>query len=464
MNAIQDRKRGDTIMNRLRKGVFLPIAMFVFLAAAGLAHAQNLFYMEVAKDGKIYVFDDQKAYVEFQQTGDIEKKITRIGEGPNGETMVFDSEEAIHLYNFKHNLPDEVIAKPEPPAPPATQEKLPYRFSGEMFADYFYNTSRDPLIATQPNVALGGPEDLNGFQFRRINFSFDADLSPNFATRFRVEADNASLTSNGKLTVFVKDAWLQWKNVFTNSDLVFGIQTNPDFFWTEETWGFRSLEKTALDLRGFIGSRDFGASLKGKLDSNGKYAYWVMVGNNSGNGLELDKFKRFYFQFKYHPNEKFIFTVTEDLKQNPEITNPNDASAKIGNNQNLTDFFVGYALKDKYSLGFETYFVRVANGLVVGTAPVASVESKPLMGYSAWAWYMFNPKVGVVGRYDYFDPNTNDVGQGDNRNFFLASLLLRPYKSVFFMPNVEIETYEKLPSGVTLKKSVTPRLTVWWKF
>jgi hypothetical protein len=463
MKIISNEKRGGTLMNRLRKGVVLRIAMFVFLAAAGLAYAQNLFYMEVAKDGKIYVFDDQKAYVEFQQTGDIEKKITRIGEGPNGETMVFDSEEAIHLYNFKHNLPDEVIAKPEPPAPPAIQEKLPYKFSGEMFGDYFYNTSRDPNIATQPNVALGGPEDLNGFQFRRINFSFDDDLSPNFATRFRLEADNASLTSNSKVTVFVKDAWLQWKNVFTNNDLVFGIQPNPDFFYAEQVWGFRSLEKTILDLRGQIGSRDFGVALKGKLDANAKYSYWVMVGNNSGNGLEVDKFKRFYFNFRYHPNDKFTFTANEDIKQNAKITDPSNSSSKIGNNQYLTNFFVGYSTKDKYSLNFEAFFAKIQNGIVVGPAPF-TLKSKPIVGYSAWGWYMFNPKVGALARFDYADPNSDNISKGDSRNFFLASLLLKPFKNVFIMPNVEFETYEKLTTGVEIKKSVTPRLTFWWMF
>lgn len=463
VKMISTRMGGDTLMRQIRGVVVVLIAALLVIAASVQVQAQGMFYMEVPKDGRIYVFNDMKAYAEFQQTGDIEKKITRIGAGPNGETMVFDSNEAINAYNFRHNLPGEVIVQPETTAP-AMQEKLPYRFSGEMFGDYFYNTSRDPSIATYSNVALGGAEDLNGFQFRRINFTFDDDLSDRFATRFRVEADNASLTSNAKLTVFVKDAWLQWKNVFTNNDLVFGIQPNPDFFYAEEIWGFRSLEKTILDLRGLNGSRDFGVALKGKLDPNSKYSYWIMVGNNSGNGLEVDKFKRFYFNFRYHPNDKFTFTVLEDIKQNPKVVNPNNTSEKLGDDQYLTDFFVGYTTKDKYCLGFETFYASVRNGQFIGTVPPIRIDSKPNIGISTWAWYMFNPKVGALARYDYADPNKNDIAKGDSRNFFLGSLLLKPYKSVFFMPNVEVESYEDLPTGVSIKNSVTVRMTVWWKF
>ena len=47
----------------------------------------------------------------------LEVRITRIGAGPNGETMYFDSDNAIHLYNFKHDLTPEVIIKAEEKKP-----------------------------------------------------------------------------------------------------------------------------------------------------------------------------------------------------------------------------------------------------------------------------------------------------------------------------------------------------------
>lgn len=44
---------------------------------------------EVHEDGRINVFYDRKTYQEFLQLGETSYRLTRIGTGPNGETMVF---------------------------------------------------------------------------------------------------------------------------------------------------------------------------------------------------------------------------------------------------------------------------------------------------------------------------------------------------------------------------------------
>ena len=137
------------------------------------------FYAEEPKDGRIFVFYYMNRYVEWKQSGEIGVAITRISYGPNGETVVFDSNEAVNMYNYKHNLPMETFKAPPPPTAP--QEKLPYKFSGLMFGDFYYNTTRDPGIALLPNVAAPfGPEDFNSFQFRRIYFTFDDQISDKF--------------------------------------------------------------------------------------------------------------------------------------------------------------------------------------------------------------------------------------------------------------------------------------------
>ena len=44
---------------------------------------------EVHKDGRIYVFYDKKEYELFKQVGETPYRLTRIGAGPKGETIVF---------------------------------------------------------------------------------------------------------------------------------------------------------------------------------------------------------------------------------------------------------------------------------------------------------------------------------------------------------------------------------------
>ena len=95
-------------------GVFIALCLS---AAALPILAQGAFYREVRKDERIYVFNIMKAFEDWQATGEIGKSITRTGAGPAGETIVFDCEEAIHLYNFKHDLPGEVITEVEEKKP-----------------------------------------------------------------------------------------------------------------------------------------------------------------------------------------------------------------------------------------------------------------------------------------------------------------------------------------------------------
>lgn len=105
------------VVTELRQILAPAVGGFLLLAAITASFSQTFFYQEVEKDGRIYVFAVAENYDLFVKGGEMGKSITRIGEGPAGETMVFDTESAINLYNFKHNRPGEVITLP--PAPPA---------------------------------------------------------------------------------------------------------------------------------------------------------------------------------------------------------------------------------------------------------------------------------------------------------------------------------------------------------
>jgi len=51
--------------------------------------ADNMEIYEVHRDGRINVFYNQKLYKEFLALGETPYRLTRIGAGPNGETLVF---------------------------------------------------------------------------------------------------------------------------------------------------------------------------------------------------------------------------------------------------------------------------------------------------------------------------------------------------------------------------------------
>jgi hypothetical protein len=112
------------------------------------------------------------------------------------------------------------------------------KISGYMFGDYFYNVMRDSTIDDISNKALTGQKDINGFQFRRIYFTYDYKISDKFSTRFRLESQTVVGVDNTLFLTFIKDAYLQWKEIFSGSSLIFGIQPPPTFTVSESSWGY----------------------------------------------------------------------------------------------------------------------------------------------------------------------------------------------------------------------------------
>ncbi len=270
------------------------------------------------------------------------------------------------------------------------------KFSGYMFGDYYYNVGRDAGVSSLSNVASpAGGQNFSAFQLRRAYFTYDNDISEQFTTRFRLEADQGAGNTTtvagdelagGKVGVFVKDAYLNWKNVFTGSNLIFGVQPTPAYDVSEAAWGYRSLEKTIMDLRGIVDSRDLGVSLKGKILDDGTLNYWVMFGNGAGTGKpETDMYKRYYAHIQYKPITNLQATAYVDYKD--------AAGNATGSTGTWTEaLFVGYNEPFAYNIGAEAYMTSQSNSY---TPPGGSLGSKNGLGYSIFGSYNFIPELAL---------------------------------------------------------------------
>ena len=320
------------------------------------------------------------------------------------------------------------------------------KFSGLMFGDAFYNI--DNIDITK--------KDLDGFQFRRIYITTDYIISEDFDARFRLDADQSSnsLTAGGKLGVMVKNAYLKWKNIFNGSDLFFGISPTPTYAISEAAFEYRALEKTIMDLFGIATSSDFGVDLRGKLNENGTVNYWLKIANNSFNGPETNKYKRFYLNIQLKPSDNFMATLYGDYASQAEKLDPFDNQSK-SNNQVVGAVFLNYKQSEGYSIGVESFYRLIQHNFI------ESVD-KPLQnqngyGISVWARGNISEKVGLVGRFDNFDPNLD--ASNDAISFYLAGIDFRPAKKVSIIPNVELFTYQGKSS-----KDLTGRVTFYYKF
>ncbi|MBS1492145.1 MAG: hypothetical protein JST55_01460 [Bacteroidetes bacterium] len=322
------------------------------------------------------------------------------------------------------------------------------KISGYMFSDYYYNAERD-TFSTLKNVAYGGQKGQNGFQFRRIYFTYDYNISKKFTTRFRLEGAQDETFKNGKVGVFIKDAYLEWKNIFKGSNLIVGIQPTIAYTATEQIWGHRYIERTIMDLRGIVDSRDFGISLNGSFDEQHKVTYGVMLGNNSGVTVETDKYKRVYAHLGFNPVKELYITLFSDYRAHPggyEL-----GGIKLNYDEYTQAVMIGYKNDKTFSAGIESFYNYTQNWY-------------RSFGLSFFASTIFSDQLSAFGRYDYFDNDITEGHNSDTRNLFLAGLDFKPDKNVIISPNVAIETYADLYDGTKIKPSITPRITLFYTF
>jgi hypothetical protein len=352
------------------------------------------------------------------------------------------------------------------------------KIDGVLYADYFYNMQNS--VAAEKNK--------NAFQFRRIYFTYENNITMDIKIRFRLESESNSYGSTAKINPFIKHAYMEWANLIPNHLLYLGISETNMFKNSEEYWGYRSIEKTLTDLNKISSSADFGIALKGDL--NVKYLHhWLTVMNGTGYGAsETDRFKKIGYALWLTPVQGLILEGYVDYeKQNPN--EPQTAAPTYKDYTGCTDYsdikvFAGYA-NTQFTLGAEA-FQRTNSSSGIKDVIVAKDGSKfkisssaptdvKKFGYSLFASLITPiPKVKLFARYDCFDNNnSNDVvtafnsttgaltnGQDDEFTMLFAGLDYIPAGNVHFMPNIILKKYAQ--SGKDSDLAV--RMTMYLKY
>ncbi|HEV7231071.1 MAG TPA: hypothetical protein VGO45_07080, partial [Bacteroidia bacterium] len=192
---------------------------------------------------------------------------------------------------------------------------------GYVFGDYAMKTQNDSLGRGGGNVQYKTPAALNSgnvatttnpvpanaqtnaFQIRRMYLGYDYNITKHFSAS-AVLANEQTLLPNNQNTVYLKYAFLKWSNIFKGSDLVVGQLQTASFatpFQTEPLWGYRSIERTIMDLHNTDGSTDLGISLQGRAWTQKNASdslhpslvgYVLQVGNGNSAVPESDPFKK----------------------------------------------------------------------------------------------------------------------------------------------------------------------------
>jgi len=354
--------------------------------------------------------------------------------------------------------------------------KVEFKPSGKVwgyaFGDFLYKAHTNSF--NMSNTQYGStPKDFTSLEFRRIYLGYDYDISEHFSTQLLLAYEGATFTTDGNRSVYIKAANLRWKNIFHNSDLVIGAMSTPTYSTTSEpVWGYRSLEKTIMDMRKIGGSADVGISLQGKLNDKGDYGYNFMISNGSGAKPEADKFKKFYGD---------VYAKFADQKIIVDLGADNEWTQTRPYQKNKTTYkaFLAYQTK-QFTIGAEVFQQVQKNNTVFTEAAPSTVKDTVnalASGISIFARGPISKKLGYVVRYDFYNPdskfNENNIYGGSYTGVFTESLILAgldytPVKNVHLIPNIWYDVYKNRNSAVNAlpdkSSDLAIRLTVHYIF
>lgn len=327
-------------------------------------------------------------------------------------------------------------AAPPPQDAAATKKAEPaWKISGLIYGDYYW-------MAANHRDAL---EDQNGLWFRRIYLTYDHTFSDAFSARVRLEMNSpGDFSTSQRLTPYVKDAFLRWTR--GRHAVLVGIAPTPSFEFVESVWGYRSVEKTPLDLLRWDSSRDTGILAQGAL--GGRTRYSVQVGNGNGVNGETDRTKAFRGALRHEVLRGLTVEGYADLQDRP-------AAARWATWQVFGSFVrptgrVGAHVTQQRR--------RSSSGTDV-TLDLVSVFGARKLRDRLWAF----------GRADHnFDPVPDGekieympMSDRAGNTLWIGGVDLELDRHVFFQPHVEIVDYGRAVSGAGVPTDVMLKATVF---
>ena len=292
-------------------------------------------------------------------------------------------------------------------------------------------------ICFSANSTIGG---LTYFNYENSNDASEFELSRQYISvkgstsddtkysvvfdigRMNLETDAGSI--DNRLTAFLKKAQIDYNSSMGKISL--GLIARNSYGVQEKNWGYRFIQKSALDKNGFIGgTTDLGLGISRKLMD--KFNLSLQLTNGEGyKKPQGDKHYKVslnatYGESKLNKNDGFNtgFVYTTESTDSDPIT--------------MTSIFGGYAnscpifASNSFRIGSEYDMMTDSEG-----------KNKTLISLSIN--YKIIESWNLFIRYDINDPNKDIDNDGDS--YLIAGVLLNCGNGLFIAPNVKVSTPE----------------------
>lgn len=403
----------------LRRVLGFAAALVMTTAFAGGAWAQGMYYKELEKDGRIYVFNDAKRAAAFEQSGEVGTGLTRLGVGPNGETVVADSEQALELFFFKHGIA-ETVERPKKPKMEVSwkdgkttiaTDKAELKLSNRIQTRWTQELPDDTVqLAGTPKAG-----DARGsFRIRRAKTKFEGWFYNKNLT-YELQLNWPDL-SGSPASRALEDAWIGWDPSKTKAfQIKFGQFKVP--FGRQELTSSGSqqfVDRTDVSNR-YARGRETGVQLWGEV-AKGKLEWRVGAFNGNGRSQSANDNGKYQYnaRVQFAPNgDPKLSEGDFESKDTPlwavAVAFESNDRTSATSNVDVKDTILAGDLSFKYK-GFAVageYFNRR------GTPETGSKFKDK--GWYAQAGYLFSPKRQweIAFRYGQIDPT--DLKSGDDR-------------------------------------------------
>ncbi len=270
-------------------------------------------------------------------------------------------------------------------------------------------------------------EKASGFNFQRQYFGYGGDVSDQVSYKILfdvgrtnvgaavIEKDTSYKSEDTRLVVFLKKAQINYKSSFGRFN--FGLIGMNTYAVQESNWGYRFIEKSAIDKNKFSSTADIGVGFSKSIIDNLNLSLQFI----NGEGFKKpqgDKYHKIAFNATYGEsnlikndgyNAGLVYT-TEQTDTDP-IT--------------MTSIFGGFAGMG-IRIGGE-YDMKTIGGV---NSNIVSVSTN----------YTVRDNIDVFVRYDIYDGDTSIDNNG--KDYLVAGIVLTCDGGISVAPNVRMTTYE----------------------
>jgi phosphate-selective porin OprO/OprP len=418
--------RNDGWRRTVARMAFIALAVVAATSPRASAQTGDGYYQELRVEDRIYVFSTEKRYAIYGQSKDMGVSITRLGYGPNGETVVFEDAKAIEAFNKKYGkteAPPEEVKTPEIKLPFGVQYRMPglrlafpkaeINLSNRLQVRYTHESFDD--IRNPPATLPTSLEDKGSFRIRRFKTKFDGwiyskdltyELQLNWPDSANVLEDaNLDYDFTGGKKLFRLKAG-QFKAPFSQQQLT-------------SSGNQQLVDRSILDSP-FVPARQIGVQLWGQVGPQGiaDFVDW-RFGVFNGNGRTVSANDNDNFEYV----GRVMISPWGSVGYSESNLEAYDLRLSFAGEYNNNDTIVQPATGARTGTDVETFgaavILKAFKALFVygqyfsGESETAAGVESDREGWLIQGGWLLTPKWEIAGRWARLDPNTDATTDND---------------------------------------------------